>query len=89
MGDRVAGKVCVVTGAGSGSGGPRRSGWRGGSLVTCVDVVAEGVRETAEQIGEAAFVEVADVSDDAQVRGTRTGPSSGGAAWTSRSTTPG
>jgi dihydroanticapsin dehydrogenase len=32
-------------------------------------VVAEGVRETAEQIGEAAFVEVADVSDDAQVRG--------------------
>jgi dihydroanticapsin dehydrogenase len=70
MGDRVAGKVCVVTGAGSGIG--RATAIRlgeEGALVTCVDVVAEGVRETAEQIGEAAFVEVADVSDDAQVRG--------------------
>jgi NAD(P)-dependent dehydrogenase (short-subunit alcohol dehydrogenase family) len=70
MGDRVAGKVCVVTGAGSGIG--RATAIRlaeEGALVTCVDVVAEGVHETAEQIGGTAFVEVADVSDDAQVRG--------------------
>lgn len=70
MGDRVSGKVCMVTGAGSGIG--RATAIRlaeEGALVTCVDVAAEGLRETAEEIGDAAFVEVADVSDDAQVRG--------------------
>jgi NAD(P)-dependent dehydrogenase (short-subunit alcohol dehydrogenase family) len=69
MGDRLEGKVCIVTGAGSGIG--RATAARlgeEGAFVTCVDVVAEGVRETAESIGGAAFVEVADVSDDAQVR---------------------
>lgn len=70
MGERLAGKICIVTGAGSGIG--RATAIRlaeEGALVTCVDVVPEGVHETADQIGEAAFVEVADVSDDAQVRG--------------------
>ena len=70
MGDRLAGKVCIVTGAGSGIG--RATAVRlaeEGARVTCVDVVADAVRETAGGIGDAAFAEVADVSDDAQVRG--------------------
>ena len=69
MGDRVAGKVCIVTGAGSGIG--RATAIRlaeEGALVTCVDVNEEAVRATAEQIGDAAFPVIADVSDDAQVR---------------------
>lgn len=73
MGDRVAGKVCIVTGAGSGIG--RASAIRlaeEGALVTCVDVNEHGLAETVEAIGATgpnAFAEVADVSDDAQVRG--------------------
>jgi NAD(P)-dependent dehydrogenase (short-subunit alcohol dehydrogenase family) len=69
MGDRLTGKVCIVTGAGSGIG--RATAMRlaeEGAKVTCVDVSEEGVRETAGSIGEAAFVEVADVSRDADVR---------------------
>jgi NAD(P)-dependent dehydrogenase (short-subunit alcohol dehydrogenase family) len=70
LGDRVEGKVCIVTGAGSGIG--RATAVRlaeEGALVTCVDVNEGGVRDTAETIGDAAFVEVADVSRDAEVRG--------------------
>jgi NAD(P)-dependent dehydrogenase (short-subunit alcohol dehydrogenase family) len=69
MGDRVAGKVCIVTGAGSGIG--RASAIRlaeEGARITCVDVNEAGLRETVETIGETAFAELADVSDDAQVR---------------------
>ena len=69
MGDRVAGKVCIVTGAGSGIG--RATALRlaeEGASVTCVDVNGDGVRETAGMIGEAAVAVAADVSDDAQVR---------------------
>ena len=69
MGDRVAGKVCIVTGAGSGIG--RATALRlaeEGALVTCVDVNADAVRETAGVIGEAAVAVAADVSNDAQVR---------------------
>lgn len=69
MGDRVAGKVCIVTGAGSGIG--RATALRlaeEGAFVTCVDVNADAVRETAGVIGEAAVAVAADVSDDAQVR---------------------
>jgi NAD(P)-dependent dehydrogenase (short-subunit alcohol dehydrogenase family) len=69
MGDRVAGKVCIVTGAGSGIG--RASAIRlaeEGALVTCVDVNEEGLAQTVDAIGANAFAEVADVSDDAQVR---------------------
>lgn len=69
MGDRLAGKVCIVTGAGSGIG--RASAIRfaeEGARVTCVDVNEEAVRSTAAEIGEGAFATAADVSDDAQVR---------------------
>jgi dihydroanticapsin dehydrogenase len=69
MGDRVAGKVCIVTGAGSGIG--RASAIRlaeEGALVTCVDRDGDSVRATTEEIGDAAFAVTADVSDDAQVR---------------------
>lgn len=68
MGDRVAGKVCIVTGAGSGIG--RASAIRlaeEGGRVTCVDIDRDAVRETAGEIGAAAFPVVADVSDDKQV----------------------
>lgn len=69
MGDRLSGKVCIVTGAGSGIG--RASAIRfaeEGARVTCVDVNEEAVRSTAAEIGEGAFATAADVSDDAQVR---------------------
>ena len=69
MGDRVGGKVCIVTGAGSGIG--RASAIRlaeEGARVTCVDLSEETVRETAAQIGDRAFAVAADISDDAQVR---------------------
>ena len=69
MGDRLAGKVCIVTGAGSGIG--RASAIRfaeEGARVTCVDLNEEAVRSTAAEIGEAAFAAAADVSDDVQVR---------------------
>jgi dihydroanticapsin dehydrogenase len=69
MGDRVAGKVCIVTGAGSGIG--RASAIRlaeEGALVTCVDRDGDSVRATVEEIGDAAFAVTADVSNDAQVR---------------------
>jgi NAD(P)-dependent dehydrogenase (short-subunit alcohol dehydrogenase family) len=66
---RVEGKVCIVTGAGSGIG--RASAIRlaeEGARVTCVDLVEDAVRGTAEEIGDGAFPVAADVSDDAQVR---------------------
>src|SRR5512132_706524 len=69
MADRLAGKVCIVTGAGSGIG--RATAIRlaeEGAQVTCVDVSEDGVRATALSIGDAAFVEVADVSRDDDVR---------------------
>jgi len=69
MSGRVAGKVCIVTGAGSGIG--RASAIRlaaEGARVTCVDLNEEAVRETAAEIGDGAFAVTADVSDDKQVR---------------------
>jgi dihydroanticapsin dehydrogenase len=69
MGDRVAGKVCIVTGAASGIG--RATALRlaeEGALVTCVDRNGDGVRDTAETIGDAAAAVVADVADHPQVR---------------------
>jgi NAD(P)-dependent dehydrogenase (short-subunit alcohol dehydrogenase family) len=69
MGDRVAGKVCIVTGAGSGIG--RATAIRlaeEGARVTCVDVNEDAVRETVAQIGEAGVAAAADVSNDADVR---------------------
>ena len=69
MGDRVGGKVCIVTGAGSGIG--RATAIRlaeEGALVTCVDQNEESVRATVAEIGDTAVAVTADVSDDAQVR---------------------
>ena len=69
MAGRVDGKVCIVTGAGSGIG--RASAIRlaeEGARVTCVDLHEDAVRGTGEEIGDAAFAVPADISDDAQVR---------------------
>ena len=69
MGDRLAGKVCIVTGAGSGIG--RATALRfaeEGARVTCVDVQPEGVAEVAREIGDAAVAVTADVSDPAAVK---------------------
>jgi NAD(P)-dependent dehydrogenase (short-subunit alcohol dehydrogenase family) len=68
MGDRLSGKVCVVTGAGSGIG--RATAVRfaeEGARVTCVDIDAEAADATAQQIGKDASSVRADVSDHAQV----------------------
>jgi dihydroanticapsin dehydrogenase len=65
----VAGKVCIVTGAGSGIG--RATAIRlaeEGARVTCVDLDEAAVLETAMAIGEAALPIATDVSDDASVR---------------------
>ena len=69
MGDRLAGKVTIVTGAGSGIG--RASAIRfaeEGARVTCVDVNREAVEAVASEIGDQAFAVVADVSVAAQVK---------------------
>jgi NAD(P)-dependent dehydrogenase (short-subunit alcohol dehydrogenase family) len=66
---RIDGKVCIVTGAGSGIG--RASAIRlaeEGARVTCVDLREDAVRTTTEEVGDAAFPVAADISDDAQVR---------------------
>lgn len=68
MGDRLAGKVTIVTGAGSGIG--RATAIRfaeEGARVTCVDVNGESARETASSIGDAAVAVTADVSSAAEV----------------------
>lgn len=71
MADRVADKVCVVTGAGSGIG--RASALRlaeEGGRVLCADVNFEGVNETVRQIrhvGGDATARQVDVSNSAEV----------------------
>ncbi len=68
MGDRLAGKVTIVTGAGSGIG--RASAIRfaeEGARVTCVDINRESVEETARTIGDQAVAVAADVSKADQV----------------------
>ena len=69
MGDRLAGKVTIVTGAGSGIG--RATAIRfaeEGARVTCVDIDAAAVQATAAAIGDAAFAVAADVSKPGEVR---------------------
>jgi dihydroanticapsin dehydrogenase len=69
MSDRLAGKVAIVTGAGSGIG--RASAIRfaeEGARVTCVDIDREHADAVAAEIGDAAVAVAADVSDPAAVR---------------------
>ena len=69
MVDRLAGKVCIVTGAGSGIG--RATAIRfaeEGARVTCVDIAEDAVGDTAREIGSVAFAVAADVSDPEAVR---------------------
>ena len=69
MGDRLGGKVCIVTGAGSGIG--RASAIRfaeEGARVTAVDIDRESVEATVRSIGPEAVAVVADVSVAAQVK---------------------
>jgi NAD(P)-dependent dehydrogenase (short-subunit alcohol dehydrogenase family) len=69
VGDRLAGKVTIVTGAGSGIG--RASAIRfaeEGARVTCVDINRDAVEVVAREIGEAAHAVGADVSDPTAVR---------------------
>ena len=64
MGDRLAGKVTIVTGAGSGIG--RATAIRfaeEGARVTCVDIDRESVQSVADEIGVAAHAVAADVSN--------------------------
>lgn len=71
VGDRIAGKVCVVTGAGSGIG--RASAIRlaeEGGLVLCTDLNGATARETAElarSAGGGASSKQVDVSDSSAV----------------------
>ena len=61
MGDRLAGKVCIVTGAGSGIG--RASAIRfaeEGARVTAVDIDREAVEATVRSIGTEAVAAPAD-----------------------------
>ncbi len=71
MGDRLAGKVTIVTGAGSGIG--RATVLRfaeEGARVTAVDIARDAVEETAALVGDPAVVVAvaADVADPAQVK---------------------
>ncbi len=69
MGDRLAGKVTIVTGAGSGIG--RATAIRfaeEGARVTCVDVDGPAVEAVAREIGKSAVAVKADVSDAAAVK---------------------
>jgi dihydroanticapsin dehydrogenase len=69
MGDRLAGKVAIVTGAGSGIG--RATAIRfaeEGARVTCVDIDRDAAHEVAAGIGDAAFAVAGDVSRAAEVQ---------------------
>jgi len=67
---RVAGKICIVTGAGSGIG--RASAIRlaeEGGRVLCADIDGDSAHGTATTIGADAIAATVDVSDSAQVDG--------------------
>ena len=69
MTDRLADKICIVTGAGSGIG--RATAIRfaeEGAWVTAVDIDGDAVEATVREIGGAAVAVQADVSVAAQVK---------------------
>jgi NAD(P)-dependent dehydrogenase (short-subunit alcohol dehydrogenase family) len=71
MGDRIVGKACIVTGAGSGIGKAiaERFAMEGGKVL-CVDINDTAVNDTVQAIqqqGGTAIACTADVSDDQQV----------------------
>jgi len=69
MNDRLAGKICIVTGAGSGIG--RASAIRfaeEGARVTAVDIDGDAVEATVRSIGTDAVAVRADVSIAAEVK---------------------
>ena len=66
--NRLAGKVAVITGAGSGIGqGAARAFVREGAVVGLLDRNAEAVEATAAELDENAFPLVADVADESSV----------------------
>lgn len=63
------GKVALITGAASGIGrAAARLFAAAGAKVMCADIDLEGVRETADGIGDAASATLLDVSDEAAVK---------------------
>ncbi|HYM14056.1 MAG TPA: SDR family NAD(P)-dependent oxidoreductase [Dehalococcoidia bacterium] len=69
MGDRLEGKVALVTGAGMGIG--RATALRfvaEGAHVVVSDINAAAARAVATEIGESSVVNTCDTSDEAQVR---------------------
>ncbi|NNE53054.1 MAG: SDR family oxidoreductase [Sulfitobacter sp.] len=64
----IQGKICVITGAASGIGRALCLAFKhaGAAEVVCVDMNGEGVAETAEMVGGAAFT--VDVSNEDQIK---------------------
>lgn len=68
VGDRMSGRVAIVTGAASGIGhaiSVRLA--EEGARVACLDIDAQGAAATADEVGRGAFPVEADVADEDQI----------------------